>query len=625
MNNKTTLLSFVKRFTEYFSNLFANSVIVSFFSYLFSEQSVLGKSGLVRFPHKKNTITDIILKIRLFFAGSFENSSLLKFAKETYKNFQTLPLRTIAVFLLTYGVILISSSAVSKDTLSVALSLDSEKFYIGIVILAASVIMLPIKKNIYHCINNSSLLSRFVINDNYRTESTNHNSDSKGYSSAFFLGVVCGVASLFISSADILLIILAALCTCAVFNKPETGIILLTALLPILGTGYIIYIVFITFVSYILKYLRGKRHLNTRGVDVLLFLALGLILFSGVVTAGNGNGISHAIKFVFCFITAILASNLIRSTRTSLKCVSVLIGSAFAVALFNIVFFILQYTKISDEIARHFSVTEIIGILNIFSGKDELGIFAASMVPLVFSFIASADKNKRSKHILLFSMLFLCIVISGSGIAFCTSIFCVIVVLTFKSKAYSALIIPYLIFIKFLYSIPSLILGVFSVRFPSDVLSDKQSITKPISDLLSDYGMFGTGLGEENLSSVFSGYFPSGSAQSTSSGNMPYQILLTLGVFGLLFIVLFIISFLSVPLRYIKSDEYKDKQVQTVCIGLLSSSICFVALSLMTYTASDTRLIMYFMLIMGLAYSTVTSSRNDHISEYVIREHLPHY
>jgi len=303
-----------------------------------------------------------------------------------------------------------------------------------------------------------------------------------------------------------------------------------------------------------------------------------------------------------------------------------LISSAFSVALFNIVFFILQYTKISDEIAQHFSVTQILGILNIFSGKDELGIFSAAMLPLIFSLALNAEKDKRLRHMLLFAMMFICLIISGSGIAFCVGIFSLIIVLAFKKPVYSALVVPYLIFIKLLNSLPTLILTLFNVHFPTYIMSDKQIIPQSTLELLSDYGVFGAGLGEENISRLLFGDFASSvSQQNTSAGNMLYQILLTLGIFGLLLIILLIISFLSVPFRYIRSDEYKDKNIQIVCVGLFSACISFITLSLLSYTASDTRLIMFFMLLMGLAYSSVTSSRNDHISEYVIREHLPQY
>ncbi len=621
-----TVTNFFKNFGKRALYSLKNSILIAFFTNLFSEQSLSGKSGLVHVSRKKSAISDIILKFRLSFARSFENSILLKFAKNTYRNFLALPLRAIAVFMLTYGIILILTSAITKNNFDITLSLSSENFYIGIVILATSIIMLPTKKTLSSCIKKSKLLSGFSLNDIYTSGSTEDTSELKGYSSAFFFGVICAAASLVVSPADVLLLIVSAICTCAVFYKPETGIILLTALLPILSTGYIIYIVFITFVSFMLKYLRGKRHLNTRGIDILVFLASVLMLFSGIFTVGNTSGILHAVKLIFCFIVATLTTNLIRSSRTSLKCISMLISSAFSVALFNIVFFILQYTKISYEIAQHFSVTQILGILNIFSGKDELGIFSASMLPLIFSLVLNAEKDKKLRHILLFAMMFICVIISGSGVAFSVSIFSLIIVLAFKKPVYTTLVVPYLVFIRLLNSLPSLILNIFNVHFPADIMSDKQIIPQSTLELLSDYGVFGAGLGEENISSLLFGDFASSvSRQSTSAGNMLYQILLTLGIFGLLFVILFIISFLSVPFRYIRSDEYKDKNIQTVCVGLFSAGISFITLSLLSYTASDTRLIMFFMLLMGLAYSSVISSRNDHISEYVIREHLPQY
>jgi len=99
---------------------------------------------------------------------------------------------------------------------------------------------------------------------------------------------------------------------------------------------------------------------------------------------------------------------------------------------------------------------------------------------------------------------------------------------------------------------------------------------------------------------------------------------LSFGIFGTLLIVVLIVSFLAKPLIYVLSERHKDERIQTSCIGLFGACISFILSALFTYSANDTRPMMIFAVCLSLSCAAVRSSRNDHISECVVREHINH-
>lgn len=598
----------------------SESVIIGFFADLFSHDSDIEKNGVIHSPLNKKSVFGKLLGVRVFLAGKYENSILGGWLSNLYKSFFSLPLRTVAVFLMTFGLILTLGSSLTSN--GIVLPVNSSYFFTGIAATAVSILLFPSKKSIYYHITVSKFLSLFC-NDTTAALTDADNAVHRGYSSAFLAGLIFGLAAFVFTPSKVLLVLVALLCTGMIFNYPETGVLITVSFLPIISSAYIFYLVFVTFLAYLFKYLIGKRHFNTNDTDLTVFVFAVVIFASGIFTASGISGMIQSIKILFCLAVLLLISNLVRSTKTVLKCISMLIGSAFAVCIFNIFLFVFQYTRISDELSLHFSVTDFFGVLNIFSGSNELGVFSATLIPLIFSLVLNSRDARSTKYYMLLIMLYVNVIISGNSIAFWVSIISMIVVLSFRIVPLLLLIIPCTVFSGLIKATPGFILKLFGLNSLNATTADSAVNSSAFYDYVSTYGVFGTGLGNENINASLNSI--NTSVLRFTGFNSLFEItLISLGFFGALVAIILIACFLSKPLRYVLSDRYKDERISTSCIGLFTSCISFMLSAMFSGTAHDTRLIMLFAVCLSLSVACVRSSRNDHISECVVREHINH-
>ena len=139
--------------------LISESIIIGFFTDMLSRDSSSKEIGIIHSPLKKPAVFNKILKSRVFLARKYETSILGRLLKHVYITFFSLPLRSVSVFLMTFGAILAFGSALSSKGLT--LPLDSSNFITGVAVTAISVILFPSRKSIYSHIYQSKFFSLF--------------------------------------------------------------------------------------------------------------------------------------------------------------------------------------------------------------------------------------------------------------------------------------------------------------------------------------------------------------------------------------------------------------------------------------------------------------------------------
>ena len=264
-------------------------------------------------------------------AGFFASSRAMAFLCAAKDRFLATSLRSVGVFAVTFGVyaaaIFLLRRYTSSDTASLgvsALSAAAVAFISGVVLLLFG------EKSILSALGNGRVTGPLLC-DSLGINDSSLQAPEKGSNSTgimFLLGSLCGIATLFISPARVLFILLCLLIAAAVINVPEFGLLLAMALLPVIPSKTLSALVLCTAGSYLFKCLRLKRNLRFGTADA----AMLLLLLIKAVFAVNGAGDTPQLLCLVCVY--FIAKNVICSERLISQALNALCLGASVAAVF---------------------------------------------------------------------------------------------------------------------------------------------------------------------------------------------------------------------------------------------------------------------------------------------------
>ena len=568
------------------------------------------QSRLYGFCGKKDSAFPLLLKTRLGFAEKCEKSAPANLLEACYYRFISMPLRTVGVYLASFGFVALLTCLTAFS--SGKTDAGEKNFIFSVILIALAVMMLPIKKSVGRCISSSVFLSRFELCPLSPEPFEKSNANlPKGYSSAFFLGLLCGLFSYALESFEIFMFSCSML-GCVIFmNNPEAGLLFTVFAMPFLDTPYILFFVFVTAISFTFKYMRGKRHIKPELSDILLLFAVALIAFAGAFTADGTAHLYDAIKYIFGIILFVLIKNVIRSTKLADSCVSLMLFSAVATAVINLIVFFF------DKYGFVFAAAESGGVFSLFSSFGSLGAYCCLMTPLAFSALIG---TKRPKYLLLTLLLLLCTAAVGNLYALEATTLALIVVMAFYKRAF-------LVFLPFFHPAASVLSRILSLVIPGTFVGfaerayTRLPVFKSALTMLGDHPLFGIGSGA--FSDIYPYYAFAGSESAAVADSLLLQIAVSLGGVGLIYCIIVLIQLPQKNLSYLVSDENKDFTIFSYCAGLFGSFVAYIALGLVSYPHSDARVLLLFWACASLGGALVNSTRNDFISSDTVREYRP--
>lgn len=637
------ILSALDSFSSYIYSLIKNGL----FGYIFSGYSDDADSWFVRRFSASKSATHFA-EFRYGMCRRIESSIIVYYTTWLMKFFLGCKLKVYGSFLASFGVytaVVTSVGAILENNIS---GLVSDTYIVAAMIMIISSLPLILSKKTLSEALLSSLTGRmlqkitgFNEEDICRTEG-----DGGHTNTAFLLGIICGALTYSISPIYILAAIVAAVWAYLVLIRPELGVVTLFFMMPIFPTMLLAAVVVYTTICWFIKLFRSKRVLRIEPVDIMVLAFLVLLFFGGVISVSKGS-LKPALLMVCLALGYFLTVELITTREWLVRCSVACIISASIISLYGLLLYFMGSGYSSDAWLDGEMFASIQGrAVATLENPNMLGEYFIMIIPIAVSmFIGRGEGLRRLSA-------FLCVCIMG-----------VCLILTWSRGAWLGLIIAALIFLFMWHSravwiifagiasipiLPSILPPSIVSRFTSignmadSSTSYRVYIWRASIEMIGDNFLSGIGVGEAAWSRLYPLYAYQGVESAPHSHNLFLQIWLELGLFGILFFVVFLFmlyqsgftlfsklsgrSELKTPdisesiLKRNLSGENKidvrqemqrgKTQLRISTAGPLCGIIAVLVQGMTDYAWYNYRLYLMFWLVCGLAAAYIRSGRS---------------
>ena len=574
---------------------------------------------------KSGRVKRLCRRIRKFLANNLESCFSVSFANKIIHKCCSLPLQFYGNFGLFFGIYTVVVYFIRKF-IPYFQPADSSHLVIGIIIAIISIPMLFSRISLANSVKNS-IFGRALFKDSFGFSDEifdNKKITTKNRGNfMLLLGLISGLLTFFIHPAIILAVIAVFVTTVLIATSPEIGILLSIISIPFLSffelpTILLSFIVLTTFFFYIIKVIRGKRTFKIELVDLAVLIFGILIIISSIFSAGGALSVSEAIISTVLISGYFLLVNLMRTEKWLKRCIIALVSSASIVALIGIYEFVFGGAN-NNWLDQSFHDIIKVRVVSLFENPNILAMFLVIIFPFVLA-LAFQAKAKNTKFLskILVLIFVLCIIFTwsrGSWLALIAS--CFIFAILNSKKSFRLFGLAFI-------SIPilSIILpDTVWARFTSIInLSDTSTAYriytwKGTFNAISATGPFGIGYGNSAFQTVYPTYSYAGIESAPHSHNLILQILIGMGIIGV--IVFFTAMFLNFQkcLEYIKSNNQDPSKIYV--IAAISSAVAALTMGIFDYIWYNQRIFYLFWIILaiGCAYVRVGNYEKERLSE----------
>ncbi|MHB1151555.1 MAG: O-antigen ligase family protein [Eubacteriales bacterium] len=567
----------------------------------------------------------IIRPLKRFCIKSFENSLVLKWISSKLRGFFGCSMRYYGTFLLSFGVYSASIFGIKYYMNGSASAVDL------VVALMAAVFSIPLMLTsmpLSEVVCSSRILRGLLFKViGVRRENIENTSVIQSKPSvAFIAGMLLGLSTYMASPGLILGGLLGIVVLYTILVIPESGVVLIIFTAPfmaVLPRPSILTALMVLYVTgcYFLKLIRGKRTFRFELIDGAVMLFLLLTLLGGIFTVSVSASLEYALIYSCFMISYFLVVNLIRTDKWVHRCVAAFICSSAVVSLYGVYQNLLgtASTKWQDQDM----FTGMGGrVVSTFENPNVLAEYLIITIPFALAVLLTR-RGWTSRG----GMFVVC----GLGMA--------CLVFTLSRGAWLGFMIGMLVFFL-IYSrktMVALLLGLFSVpilpfimpenivkRFTSiGNLADSSTayrvnIWNGSVDMIRDFLWGGIGTGREAFTLVYPSYTLAGIESAPHSHNLYLQIMIELGIFGLLafFIVVFFLaqnSFSFFSVRKKLGQEFEDSRL--LCAAGFSGITAIMAQGMTDYIWYNYRIYLIFWLVLGLTVAIRRSALAAYVGD----------
>lgn len=613
------ILFLLDKFTDSIYSAFCNGFFGKIFTSYSKEQAAF-ENGFLRNHFISSKFKDVFWRIRRRISKMFETSWFLCKSKNTASSWLGVPLKSYGKATFFFGVYTILVYLIRLIVPNLTES-DFGCFITGLVLCLISLPMLLSKESLARALD-SGVITNMLCSEflGYRKESFEITLKSSRTKSniLIFLGMLLGMVTIFIHPLYLILTILLLLALIIVLNTPEIGILLSIFFLPFLSffespSTILATIVFITVISYFIKLIRGKRLLKIELLDLAVLLFFALIFFSGAITAGGQKGWTEVLLSCCLLFGYFLTVNLIRTAQWLKRCALALISSGTIVAILGILQYFFAAVSVETWVDQQYFSEISNRAVSLFENPNVLASFLVLILPFVLlAFLrASRGKEKTLYLISLLSVLF-CIVLTWSRGAWLAVIASVLVFGLIYSKKTLRTIFFFLLTLPML----SVILpGSFKHRFMSiGNLADSSTAYRYYTwkgswNIVGDYFWSGIGYGPTAYQTVYPQYAYAGIEAAEHSHSLFLQILIGLGIAGL--IAFFCILFLAAQMNFEYLKNGKNEASRFFIIAAMCSILGALVMGFFDFIWYNYRIFFLFWVVLGLACACIRIGRAE--------------
>ncbi len=403
----------------------------------------------------------------------------------------------------------------------------------------------------------------------------------KHYGVATALGMVLGALTYFVDPIYYPITMVVLLAVTVISQFPELGIITWIALLPFSGflpmpTAILAFVVLVTGISYLVKLIRGKRVFRMRLIDAAVALLMLLYLVGGIVSVGGMRSLASAMIYVVFLMGYFLVVNLMRTREWVNRAIGTAVLSGTAVCLVGVVqIFVgeqntswLDTSLFSDITVR---ITAGFGNPNIFAE------YLLLLIPFAVAFAFGGHIKRSMGSVVALVVMLLCLVFTfsrGAWLGFLIG--SVLFFMMLSRRSILGMLGMVLALPVFTWLIPDVVLSRFlSIgNLSESSTAYRISAWSGVGELLEKTLFCGIGVGNAAFSEVYPGFAYAGIERLEHAHSLYLQLLVELGIPGLLVFLLIVFLFVQSGFEYLlKVKSAEGKRLVCAAISALAAML----------------------------------------------------
>ena len=566
------------------SDVIYNALIKGFFGRIFtaysSELSAYDRGRLKYFFRKESKTRYYFRKLREYLSKSFETSFLLGKLRKGVCGMSGIPIRSYGRFFLSFGIYTLLVYFIKILVPRVG-SADTDYLFVGIGICIISFPLLFSRQSLAQAVKRSRITEAiFVDGFGYRDEAFIPRKNKGGAHSgrSIMIGLVAGILTFFVHPLLIIVTMLIAVIFALIIITPEIGILACLFGLPFFSftnapTFMISIMVLVTAFAYIIKLVRGKRILKFELVDFAVLVFLFSVYFSGIITVGGSDSQLSAVITCTLMLGYFLVVNLIRTEKWLHRCVIAVISSATVVSVIGI----LQYVSgaaIDNWIDKTYFADISGRVTSLFENPNYLAAYLAVIFPIaLYQTVISKQRRSRALGAVSCILMAVCAILTWSRAAWIAMLVCGILFFMFFSRKTMRYILLCSMAVPFLpFVLPQNIVTRFlSIGDMADSSTLYRFYTwKGSLAMIKDNLWGGIGYGADSFAQLYPMYAYSGIETAAHSHSLYLQILIGMGLGGLICFFALIVFYVQNSFEYIKKPYNRESSL------LVSACLCGV-------------------------------------------------
>lgn len=620
--NLGVILSLLFSLSDRLERAYKSSLIGYFFISLYSRLNEGWERGAIRrrLHRRRSASKGHGHRSSLSFAELYESSLLSRIITGFTGRVVNSRVRVMGVFLFVFGFL-------TTFTAMLRYFLVSEIMWInlitGVAVALLSVPLLISGKRFGQALIDGRI-SGYVMNvilgvDESRFE-WDEDAQSVGYPAVLAVSAVLGIITYVISPVYIIGAFIFAAIFGTIMCFPELGIMATLVCIPFTSVFdhpsiAVMVLIGITLASYISKLVRGKRVLRLTLIDVLVALLGLLILFGGICTGGSQDSFkTAAMYFAFLLLYFLIVNSYIRKTWIY-RGLKLIVISTGIVAILGV----LEDGMIGSSFVDMSIFSDIGARISAFLGNPNmLAAYLVIVLPIALGEVAVAGRwSTRLWYIFCSVAICVCIVMTWSRSAWlgmAVALVAFMLACDFRTGwlvVGAAATVP--IWIGFVPD--SLIRRLSSILAVSESdLSYRMNIWRGVTRMIGDHLISGVGVGEEAFKNAYVLYAVSGTEAAVHSHNLYLQVLLELGIVGIVILALIVVMFAQRCSSEI-SDLKRGSKTRIMISAGFSGISGVLIMGLTDYVWYDYRVFLIFWAVMALTVALARINEKERKKE----------
>jgi len=622
---KSLIISAISKFAKKVYSAISKSKFGSFLSSGHKAEEKFERSAII------NTVVNggekkiaLSKKFKNKIAASLEKSFFIKLLLRLKETLFRLSLQSYGIVFLAFGVYVLSSY-VLKSAAAVNIASTRYDLAAGIAFLLISIFLLSSKKSLSQAIMTSKIVS-YTLFGFFSFRSENMKSISKEepltyVGIPFIFGMLLGVISGWLHATTTVIVLLALIIVSAVLSVPETGILMITLVLPFLGTVPLAALTGLTFVSFFIKYLCGRRTISMSIIDIPVILFAAITLSGGIVSK-SGDSLLKSLVYTCFILSYIVTEEMFRSRHLIKRALGALSVSAAIVSIIGIFEYFVGSPSAIWQDSSLFS--DIKGrVVSTFENPNVLGEYLILTIPISLGLAYYTNNRRKSFAYTVSAILGTgCLVLTWSRGAWLGFILAgTFALLLISRKWFVAGAIAFPVAVTGVLCLDTTVLSRFTSIFnlSDSSTSYRINIWKSTLKMLKDVFAYGIGIGESAFASVFPYYAATGITSAYHSHSLYLQLVTETGIFSLFLFLT--IAFITVRKNISFAVNSVSPKNKVLTAGMLCGIIAFLIQGFTDHVFYNYRVCLLFWLILGLSVSFIEFAKNSAEEKGSVIEH----